>query len=108
MGVVIENSWEVARLLSDPLLLAGLEVALELSVVFADDSFCWVIKAISDVVGSLRNCFRSVDIVTNKGLTIRPETLELFSVESSVLNGAVVPFSVLELKIVIEEVLSFD
>lgn len=108
MCVVLELSWVVSALLRDPLFLAGLEVALELAVILADDSLRRVVEAISDVICSLRNVLETIDIVTNEGFAIRSEALHLLRVESPVLNCAVVPLLVFKLQVIIEEVLTLN
>lgn len=108
MRVILEQPWVVTGLLRDPLLLAWVQISLELAVVLADDSFGWIVEPIANIVGALGNGFGSVDIVTNQCLAIRSETLELLGVKPPILDGAVVPFFVFELEVVVEVVLALN
>lgn len=107
VGVVLELARVVAALLGHPLLLTGIQVSLELAVVFANYSLCRIVEAIAYVIGSFRNIL-STDIVADERHSVGTKPLELFSVESPILDCAVVPFLVLELEVVVEEVLAFD
>jgi len=106
MRIFFKLSWVVPTLLGDPLLFSGLELPLELAIVFANDSLCWIIKAITNIVGTLWYVFGSIDVITNQSFAIRPQGLHLLSVEPSVLNRAVIPFLILELEVIIKEVLA--
>jgi hypothetical protein len=108
MAIIIRLPWSISTLLRDPLLLSWLEISLVLAVVLANDSFSWVVEAISDVVSTSRDLLFSVDVVTHQGLAVWSESLKLFSVEASILYGAVVPFFVFKQQFIIEEVLSLD
>ena len=81
----------VATLLQDPQLLAGVDVSLEAGVVLANNSLDRVIVAIADVVGSLWNPRWALDIVCDKSESIRSETLEVLSVELTIVVCAVLP-----------------
>ena len=106
--IILELSRVVSTFFRGPLLLVVFQVSLELSVVFANDSFGRIIESISDIVCSLRYVFRTIDVITNQSFSIRSQTFQLFCVESAILYGAVVPVLVLKLQIVVEKVLSLD
>ena len=108
MTVVIVDTWVVTALVEDPLFLAWSKLPLELPVVLADHALEWIIVAITEVIGSLRNSLGSLDIVRDQSQAVWTETLEDFSVETSILLGRVGPVLVFELQFVIEEVISFN
>jgi len=106
----------VARLLNDPLLLLGVELALELARVFEDGALARVVVTVPDVVGALGDVLRTADVVRDQGQTVRAQALELLGVEPTILDRAVVPLGLSrgvrgvrsELKLVVEEVLAFN
>lgn len=108
MRVVFELSRIVSTLFSGPLLLIVLEVTLKLTIVLANNSLRWVVKAISNIVGAFWYIFRTIYIVAYQGFSVWPQPLELLCVETAILYGAVVPFFVLELQVIVKEVFSFD
>ena len=106
----------VARLLNDPLLLLGVELALELARVFEDGALARVVVTVPDVVGALGDVLRTADVVRDQSQSVRAQTLELLGVEPTILDRAVVPLRLScgvrcvrsELKLVVEEVLAFN
>ena len=109
MRIIFEITRLISALFSSPLLLSGIKISLELTIVLANNTFSRIIEAISDIVCSFRNFFSAEYIIDFEGLSFWPQTLQLYlGVESSVLYRAVVPLFVLELKIIVEEVLSVD
>ena len=109
MRIIFEITRLISALFSSPLLLTGIKISLELTIVLANNTFSRIIEAISDIVSSFRNFFSAEYIIDFEGLSFWPQTLQLYlGVESSVLYRAVVPLFVLELKIIVEEVLSVD
>ena len=108
MTVVIVDTWVVTALVEDPLFLAWSKLPLELPVVLADHAFEWIIVAVSEVISALGDSLGSLDIVRDQSQAVWTETLQDFSVETSVLLGRVGPVLVLELEFVIEEVVSFN
>ena len=106
----------VARLLNDPLLLLGVELALELARVFEDGALARVVVTVPDVVGALGDVLRTADVVRDQGQTVGAQTLEFLGVEPTILDRAVVPLGLSrgvrgvrsELKLVVEEVLAFN
>ena len=104
MVVILELTRVVAALLSDPGLFTWFKVSLELTIVLADDSLGWIVKPVTDVIGSFWNVFESIDVVANESLTIWSESLHLLCIESPILNSTVIPLFVLELQVIIEEV----
>jgi len=97
MTIVIKLSGIVSTFFGGPLFFAWLQVTLELTVVFTNNSFGWIIEAIADIIGSLRNILGSIDIVADERLTIWTKTFQLFCIESSILNRAVIPLLIFEL-----------
>ena len=73
--IILKLSGVVSALFRCPLLLIVLQVTLEFSIVFANDSFGGIIKSISDVICSLWYIFRAVDIVADQSLSIWSKTL---------------------------------
>lgn len=108
MTVVIVDARVVTALVEDPLFFAGSKLSLELPVVLADHALEWIIVAVPKVIGSLRDSLRSLNVVRDQSQAIWTETLEDFSVETSVLLGRVGPVLVFELEVVIEEVVAFN
>lgn len=109
MRIIFEITRLISALFSSPLLLTGIKISLELTIVLANNTFSRIIEAISDIVSSFWNFFSAEYIIDFEGLSFWPQTLQLYlGVESSVLYRAVVPLFVLELKIIVEEVLSVD
>lgn len=106
--VIVKLPRVVPTLLGNPLLLAGLEVALELAVVLADDALGRVVEAVSNVVRAFRDVLEAIDVVANERFAIGSQALHLLGVESPVLNRAVIPLLVLELKVIVEEVFAVD
>lgn len=106
--VILKLPWVVSALLSDPLLLPGLEVTLELTIVLAYDPLGRVVETITDIVSAFRDMLEAINVVANECFAIRPESLHLLGVESPILNGTVVPLLVLELQVIVEEVFSGD
>ena len=95
--IILELSWVVSTFFRGPLLFVVLQVSLELTVVFADDSLGWVIEPISNIVSSLWYVFRTIDVIANQSFSIWSQPFQLFCVESAILYGAVVPVLVLKL-----------
>ena len=108
MGVILELSGVVPTLLCDPLLFSCLQIALEVAIVLADNSLGRVVETIADIICSLWNVLKSIDIVTDKSFAVRSEPLHLLRIESPILYSAIVPLLVLELEIIVEEVLARD
>ena len=108
MRVILELSRVVSTFFRGPLFFVVLQVSLEFSIVFANDSLGWIIESISDIVCSFGYVFRTIDVIANQSFSIWSQTLQLFCVESAVLYGAVVPVLVLKLQIIVEKVLSLD
>jgi hypothetical protein len=108
MTVVIIDAWVVTALVEDPLFFAWSKLPLELPVVLADHALEWIIVAVTEVIGSLRNPLGSLDIVGDQSQAVWTKTLEDFSVETSILLSRVGPVLVFELQFVIEEVISFN
>lgn len=97
MTIVIKLSGVVSTFFGGPLLFSWFQITLELSVIFTNDSFGWIIESIADIIGSFGDVFGSIDVVANQGLAIWAETFQLLGVESSVLNGAIIPVLIFEL-----------
>ena len=106
MSVILELPGIVSALLCNPCFLSSLQVSLEVSVILADNPLGRIVEAVSDVVCSLGDVFKSIDIITSERLSIWSKAFHLFGIKTPILNSAVLPLFVLELKVVIEEILS--
>ena len=96
----------IPALTDDPLLFAGLHVALEAAIVVADHAAHRVEKAIADVVGARWDQPGALNVVHEQRLAVRSDALEHFSVEASVTLGRIIPICLLEGQIVVEKVIS--
>ena len=105
---LVELACFVATLLDDPLLLARVQLALELTIVHANLALRWVVKAVANVVCARGNpLWLTRRIVRDESLTVWAErVLRNFSVEATVVVRRVIPFFVFEFQIVEEEVVS--
>ena len=108
VGVISEFTRLISALFSDPLLLARQQVPLELTIVSADDALGGIVETVADIIRALVNRHGSVHLVAEQREAIGTQTLQLLSVETPILDRAVVPFLVLELQVVVEEVLALD
>ena len=97
MTIVIKLPSIVSTFFWGPLFFTWLQITFELTVIFANNSFGWIIESITDIIGSLRNILGSIDIVANERLTIWTKSFQLLCVESSILNSAVIPLLIFEL-----------
>ena len=109
MCVIFELAGFVSALVNNPLLFLDSDFALLFTVIVADYSLGRVIVTITDIVSSFRNAHRSLLAINEESFTSRSHAiLDGFCVETSIVGLRIRPFLVLELKIVIEEVFSFN
>ena len=108
MAVIIVDSWVVTALVENPLFFTWSEFSLELTIILANHALQRVIVAISEVICAFRNSLRSLDVIRDECKSIRTETFENLSVETSILLCRIGPVLVLEFEVVIEEVVAFN
>ena len=68
--VVFVDLRVVTGLLNNPLLFLGIKLTLELPVIFKDCTLRRVVVTVSNVIGSLRNFFRTTNIVGDKSQAV--------------------------------------
>ena len=116
MAVVLVDLGIVACLLNDPSLLFGVQLTLELAIVFKDGTLVWIVVTVPDVIGTLRDFFGPANVIGDQGEAVRAKSLKLLSVEPPVLDGTVLPLLLAclvaslctELEVIIEEVFSIE
>ena len=105
---VIDRSRVIAALADNPLFFARFHVALEGTIIVANHATDWVKETIADVVSAGFDEAGSFDVVHDKRLAIRSDTLEHLSVELAILLSRIVPILILERQVVIEEIVARD
>ena len=110
MAVVFIDARVIPALVENPFLFTWCQLPLKLSFVLANHAFERVIVAIAQVISSLWNSprFLNVVFVRDEGFSVWTKTLENLSVKASVFVGRVAPIFLLEGEIVIEKVVTFN
>ena len=81
---------------------------LFVAAVVADETFCGIEVAISDVVRALRNALGTIYVINKERLAVRSEPLRVLSEEAAIASRGVLPLLFMKFKLVVEEVLAFD